>query len=263
MPEMNQYPNGTFCWPELSTTDSDAAKSFYTAIFGWELRDDPVGPDAVYTMASINGRNVGAMYQQNAEQKNQGVPPHWLSYVSVDDVDASVEKAKSLGGSAILDPMDVMDVGRMAVLSDPTGAAFAMWQPLQHAGAQVLDEPGTLCWNELMTTDEKEANRFYTGLFDWTTETDNLNGDVEYTSFANGDRPAGGMIKIDPNWGDIPSNWVVYFAVADCDVTLAAIESSGGSTLMPARDIEEIGRFAMCQDPQGATFAIIALDQQT
>lgn len=264
MPERTKYPNGTFCWPELATTDGEGAKKFYGAVFGWDLHDDPIGPDAIYTTALLSGKNVCAMYEQNAQQKEQGIPSHWLSYVSVDDIDGAVEKATSLGGAAVVGPMDVMEIGRMARLTDPTGAAFAMWQPNKGIGAQIVNEPGTLCWNELMTNDEKTSNKFYKDLFGWSSTTDNVGGEgIQYTSFANGDRPAAGMLEIQPEWGAIPPNWIVYFAVEDCDASAAAIEKNGGRVHSPPTDIPEVGRFAMCQDPQGAAFAIIALSRPT
>ena len=259
MAEMNKYNDGTFCWPELATTDAAGAKEFYNRIFGWELHDDPVGPDMVYTMARVNGKNVGAMFQQNEQQKKMGMPPNWLSYVSVDDLDEKLDKAKTLGAATVVDAMDVMEVGRMAVLSDPQGAVFALWQPKQHIGAELVNEPVSLSWNELMTTDDNAANEFYKSLFGWSSETMDM-GEMMYTSFSNGDRPAGGMMKIDPSWGEIPPHWAVYFAVADCDKTAADITANGGNILAEPKDIPGVGRFAMAQDPQGAAFAIIKLD---
>lgn len=258
MAAVNEYAPGTFCWPELSTTDSAGAKEFYKNVFDWDLQDDDVGSGMIYTMVSKGGKNVAAMFQQTEEMKGQGIPPHWLSYVSVSDVDEGIEKVKSLGGAAIMGPHDVFDIGRMAVLTDPTGAAFAMWQPKKHIGAQIINEPGTLCWNELWTNDEDKAGDFYKKLFNWGAETADMGG-TTYTSFKNGDRPAGGMMKIDPAWGEMPSNWVVYFAVEDCDKSVEKINSGGGKTLHGPNDIPEIGRFAVCQDPQGAVFAVIKL----
>jgi len=259
MPEVSAHSNGTFCWPELSTTDSAGAKEFYKSIFGWDLHDDEVGPGQVYTMASKSGKNVGAMYQQSPDQKAQGVPSHWLSYVSVDDVDKSLEKVQSLGGAAIMGPMDIMDIGRMAVLSDPTGAAFAMWQPKKHIGAEIVNEHGALCWNELWTNDESKANTFYTGLFNWASETADMNG-MKYTSFKNGERPAAGMMEIKPEMGPVPPNWLVYFAIDDCDGSVEKINKLGGKTLHAPADIPGLGRFAVCMDPQHAAFAVIQLE---
>jgi len=257
MPEMSEYKPGTFCWSELRTIDGEGAKKFYSKVFGWTLHDDPVGENAVYTMASIRGKNVGAMFEMDATLKKQGVPPHWLSYISVDDVDETVRQATSLGAATIREPMNAHDIGRMAVVSDPIGAAFALWQPLKAFGAEIVNEPGTLCWYELMTTDEKASGKFYTSLFGWNAAADD--GAVNYTMFSRDDSPAGGMIEIQPEWGEIPPNWMTYFAVADCDQTVELVKQSGGHILSEAKDVPEIGRFATCMDPQGAAFAIIAL----
>ncbi len=260
--EFSEYTPGTFCWPELCTTDSAAAKTFYSAIFGWDLHDDPIGPDAVYTMASKGGKNVGAMYQRSPEQEKVGIPPHWLSYVSVEDVDSSHAKAKTLGAATMVDPMDVMDIGRMAVMADPTGAAFAMWQPKKRIGSQLANEPGTMTWHELLTHDVDKSGEFFTDLFGWKSKAMDMGGMV-YTQFINGDKPAGGMLKIQPEWGETPSNWVIYFAVEDCDASLAKITELGGREISPAQDIPGMGRFAMVQDPQGAVFAVFAAEKST
>lgn len=258
MPEFTSYPPNTFCWPELVTTDTAGAKKFYAALFGWKLDDNPVGEDAVYTMASINGKNTGAMYQQNEEQKKQEIPACWLSYVSVTDANATAEKAKALGGKVVHGPMDVFDIGRMAMLTDPQAAPIAIWQPLKHIGAEIANEPGALTWNELFTNDIDGSGAFYTNLFDWGSETADMGG-MLYTSFMNGDRPAGGMLKVLAEWGDVPPHWLVYFAVADCDASAKKIKQLGGKISMEPSDIPQIGRFAMAQDPQGAMFAIIKL----
>lgn len=257
MGERTEYTPNTFCWPELLTTDGAAAKKFYGEVFGWELTDNPVGPDAVYTMATLRGKNVAAMYEMNAEQRKQNIPPHWLSYVSVASVDDTLATAKELGASVIVDAMDVFDIGRMAVLSDPQGAVFALWQPKQHIGAELVNEPGTFCWNELYTNDPDASGLFYTKLFNWSANTAEMAPGQTYTSFMNGERPAGGMIPIQKEWGEVPPNWGVYFAVDDCDATCKKIEEAGGKVDNPPMDIPEVGRFAVCADPQGVYFAII------
>jgi predicted enzyme related to lactoylglutathione lyase len=258
MPEVTEYKPNTFCWPELATSESAGAKKFYGERLGWSFHDDPVGPDAVYTMSLISDKNVGAMYELNQEMKSQGIPPHWLSYVSVTDVDATVAKAKTLGGTVIKEPLDVFDVGRMAVLQDPTGAVFALWQPRKHIGAQLVNEAGALTWNELMTKDVEKSGKFYTELFDWGTQTADMGG-MQYTSFMNGDRPAAGMFQITEEMGDVPSNWMVYFAVDDCDQTADKAKSLGANIIVPPQDIPDVGRFAVATDPQGAAFAFIKL----
>jgi hypothetical protein len=256
MTEVKEYPPGTFCWVELGTTDAAGAKKFYGELFGWAGSDQPVGPDLVYTMLQLEEKNVAALYQLNKEFRDQGVPPHWLSYVSISNADETAGKVAALGGKVAKEPFDVFDVGRMAVVQDPSSATFAIWQPRKHAGAHVVNQPGTLCWNELMTNDIAGSEKFYTELFGWKANAQKL-GPIDYTTFMNRERKAGGMIAIAEEMGDVSPNWLVYFAVEDCDETLKKVESLGGKVAGPAMDIPEVGRLAVVQDPQGATFAFI------
>jgi predicted enzyme related to lactoylglutathione lyase len=258
MSEMTEYPPATFCWPELVASDSDAAKEFYAKLFGWTVSDVPLSNDQVYSMASIDGKEVGALYQMWPEQEGQGVPTHWGSYVSVPNIDETVKKAASLGGQAIVEPMDVFDAGRMASIIDPGGAVFSLWQPMKHIGARLVNEHGTLCWNELLTKDTEQASSFYTELFGWSTQDMDM-GHMIYTIFMNGEKPAAGMIKLGQESGDVPPNWLVYFAVNDCDLSADETTRLGGAVINPPMDIPNIGRFAVLSDPQGAVFAIIKL----
>jgi len=253
------YAPGTFCWVELGTSDSAAAKKFYTELFGWTSHDNPIGPDMVYTMLKLDGKDVGALYQLGAEMTTQGIPPHWLSYVSVTSADDAAAKAKDAGATLMKEPFDVFTVGRMAVVQDPTGAVFALWQAGTHQGAGVVNVPNSFCWNELATNDTARATEFYTNLFDWTTNVQQM-GPMEYTSFMNGARPAGGMYKLPPEMASVPPNWMVYFAVADCDATAEKAGSLGAHMLAPAMDIPGTGRFSILADPQGAAFGIIKLE---
>ena len=259
MQETPKYAPGTFCWVELGTTDSEAAKKFYTGLFGWTIDDRPMGPGMVYTMLNLDGKNAGALYQMAQERLAQGTPPHWLSYALVTNADESAAKAKELGATLLAGPFDVTTVGRMAVIQDPTGAVFALWQAGTHNGAGVVNVPNSFCWNELMTTDTKKDGDFYTGLFGWGKDTQNF-GPLEYTMFSNNERPAGGMLQITPEMGPIPPNWLVYFAVDDCDAKTQKATELGGSVMKPPDDIPNIGRFSILTDPQGAAFALIKLE---
>jgi uncharacterized protein len=259
MQEATEFKPGTFCWVELATSDGDAAKSFYTQLFGWDYVDNPIGPGMVYTMLKLNGQDVGALYKLMPDQEAQGVPPNWLSYISVANADESAEKAKAAGGTLLKEPFDVMNHGRMAVIQDPAGAVFALWQPKDHQGAAIYNVPNSFTWNELMTTDTKKAGDFYSSTFGWTRDVQNF-GPLEYTMFNNGDRPNGGMLQITPEMGPIPPNWLVYFAVDDCDAKAQKAAELGGQIMKPADDIPGVGRFAILIDPQGAAFAIIKLE---
>lgn len=257
MAERTKHEPGTFSWVELATRDSAAAKRFYTSLFGWGVDEMPVGDGTTYTMLTKNGKRVGALYQMSAQQ--QGVPPHWNSYVTVASADDSAAQAKKLGGNVMLEPFDVLDAGRMAVVSDPTGAVFSLWQPKRHIGADLVNEPGAFCWNELYTTDPNKAADFYMGLFGWTKDARHMDYG-EYVIFNRGGRQMCGMMQIPKEWRPVPPHWLVYFAVDDCDASVAKATSLGAKAMMPPMDIENVGRFAMLTDPEGAGFAVIKLN---
>jgi predicted enzyme related to lactoylglutathione lyase len=254
MPVMETYAPGTFCWADLGSPDAAAAKRFYTALFGLTAEDRPMGPDAVYTMLTVDGRSVAALYQQ--EPAPGGTPPQWLSYISVGSVNESAQRAKELGGAILMDPFDVLDVGRMAMVQDPTGAVVALWEPRRHTGAGLMGEPNALCWNELATTDTQRAGAFYTSLFGWSTETQPL-GAGTYTLFTDAGAPRGGMMAIPPQLGPVPSHWKIYFAVSDCEGQTTLAQSLGGAVRFPPTDAAGVGRYSVLADPQGAVFAVI------
>lgn len=255
MPIVDSYAPGTPCWVELSAHDSLDAKRFYTGLLGWSSHDIPIGEGLVYTIAMLRGKRVGALVQMHGEAQSAGAPPHWLSFISVADVDESTARARELGAKISKEPFDVNDAGRMSLVQDPTGAAFALWQPGRSPGAELVNDPGAWCWNELATPDPAAAGDFYCGLFGWGRLTRDMGG-MEYTTFANAGRPIGGMYRSGPDQ-PMPASWTVYFAVDDCDASLAEAQSLGGAVLEPATDIPGVGRFAMLADPQGAVFAII------
>ena len=255
MPEFDSLPPGSFCWPELATTDQKAAVAFYRTMFGWEVDEQPMGPGETYSLFKLRGKEVAAGYTMRPEERQQGVPPHWNTYVSVESADAAATRAQELGARVLAPAFDVVDAGRMAVLQDPTGAVFQVWQPKRHVGTRIQGEPGALCWTELATRDTKRAAAFYTELFGWTGKV-GADGGMEYTEFSVAGRPAGGMMAIRPEWGNVPPNWTPYFQVADCDASAAQAASAGGRAIVPPADIPKVGRFAMLHDPQGAVFAI-------
>ena len=250
-----EHAPGSFCWIELATTDGPGAKKFYKDLFGWEATDNPMGPDMVYTIYKINGKDVAASYQKVGEMEH--VPTHWACYVCVNSADETAAKAKSLGAEVVQEPFDVMEHGRMAVIADPTGAHFCIWQPKQHKGVGVKNENNTLCWNELMTNDTERAKDFYTKLFGWKTKSDT--GGMPYIEWINGEEHIGGMMQIQPEMGPMPPAWGLYFAVDDCDAKVAQAQSLGARTYMPPTDIPNVGRFAILADPQGAVFNVIKL----
>ncbi len=259
MSEMTTYRSGTFCWVDLATSDAGAAKRFYAELFGWQTEDQRAGPDRVYTMARRGRRDVAGLYELTEAQRAEGAAPHWLSFVAVSSADASAVRAVSLGGKVLMDAFDVMDVGRMALLEDSTGAPIAVWQANRHAGAGLVNEHGTFCWNELATTDVARAREFYTGLFGWSAQELEM-GPTSYTMLMNGERPAGGMLQMTPGW-QVPPHWIVYFAVDDTDAAVQRAVAANGEARVPPTDIPNVGRFSLLQDPQGAAFAVIKLRQ--
>lgn len=253
MQVVTRYPDGVFSWVDLGTTDTKGAKDFYTGLFGWSFLDLPTDSGTVYSMAQIEGKNVAGLGPMSPDMEAQGIPPFWSSYIKHDDVDAVAGKAAEAGGNVILPPMDVMESGRMTIIQDPTGAAVGVWQPKQHIGAQLVNIPNTLVWNELQTRNSESARTFYEKVFGWTYEVDANN----YVAVKEGDRVHAGMMQIEDSWGDVPPNWSIYFLVEDVSTAAAKAQELGGNIMVPPSPAGDIGKFSVVQDPQGAVFSII------
>jgi uncharacterized protein len=254
MGERTQHAPGTFSWTDLTTTDQDAAKAFYAALFGWEIEDLPVGEGVVYSMANVGGKSVAAISPQPQMLRDAGAPPTWNSYVTVADVDATAARAQELGANLLSPPFDVMTAGRMAVVQDPQGAVFMIWQPRDNIGAQLVNAPGALCWNELASPDLDASKAFYGDLFGWGANP--FEGSPEpYFVITNGERGNGGMRPL-PQPG-VPPHWLVYFAVDDIDAALARVEELGGAKHAGPIDIG-VAKIGIVADPQGAMFALYA-----
>src|SRR5688572_24580992 len=174
MGERTSYEPGTFSYAELATSNAAGAKEFYAGLFGWELEDTPVGEGMVYTMLRLGGKTVGALYESE-----EAPHPAWLSYVTVEDADATAAKAKDLGANLMTEPFDVMTFGRMAVLQDPTGAVFAIWQANESIGSELVNDPGAMTMNQINTTDVEAAQSFYSDLFGWRAERLTELGDAD------------------------------------------------------------------------------------
>jgi uncharacterized protein len=257
--EMNSYPNGMFCWSELTAMDVQKAKRFYAELFSWGMDESPIDDEGnVYIMLQKNGADLGAMYNGKAELERTKMNTHWLGYIAVDSVDQTVAKVESLGGQVSIKPMDVFTAGRMAVIHDPSGARFALWQGNEHKGAKRIGETSTVCWNELATRDLAASIKFYQGLFNWSAETKPV-GDSSYTEFTLAGQPVAGMIEMTDEWGDVPPHWMTYYAVDDCDSSVAKAAELGAHICVPATDIPDVGRFSVIADPQGAVFSVIKL----
>jgi uncharacterized protein len=253
MTEVTRHAPGAFSWAELATTDTKGAKAFYTGLFGWSYTDGPMGPgpEDIYTRLQLGGKDVGALYPMMQEQRAQGAPSFWLPYVTVENADEAARRTRDLGGKVCADPFDVMDYGRMGIIQDPTGGTLAVWQPGTHSGAQRVGEPGAICWLELSTNDAEKATRFYGGVFGWGSKPD-----PQYTEITRGGTPMGGIMPMPPEMRGVPPHWTVYFMVASCDASAEKAKSLGGTVAFGPQDIEKVGRFAVIQDPQGASFSI-------
>jgi predicted enzyme related to lactoylglutathione lyase len=252
MGERTTYTPGTFSWTDLTTTDQAAARAFYTALFGWEITDMPVDENTAYSMAAISGKPVAAISPQPPQQRDNGVPPMWNSYITVDDADAAVERARELGANVHAPAFDVMEAGRMAVIQDPQGAYFLVWQPREHIGAGLVNAPGALVWNELGSPDMDGSARFYGELFGWTTSP--VEGDMPYLVISSAAGTVNGGIR-PPMPPEAPPFWLVYFAVDDIDAAVAKVTELGGAVLGEPTDIG-FARISIGQDPQGAVFAL-------
>jgi uncharacterized protein len=251
--QMTSYDHGVPSWIDIGVPDIAAAADFYGRLFGWEA---PEGTEETgfYRNATLRGSAVAGIGPQQAPD----LPPYWTTYVNVDRADDVATKVAAAGGATIVAPMDVMDFGRMAIFADPTGAVFGVWQPGTHAGAGLVNEPGTLSWNELVTEDMDAAKAFYAAVFGWGAET-HAAGPSSYTEFqVKGRSIAGGMPKGPMLPAEVPSHWAVYFAVADLDAAVNSVKDLGGQVLMPSMD-SPAGRFAAVTDSQGGAFNVIQL----
>jgi predicted enzyme related to lactoylglutathione lyase len=242
------YPPGTFNWVDLNTDDQEGAKAFYGALFAWQYEDVPIGEGMVYSMAKLDDHSVAAL----GPVQGADMPPHWNCYVSVEDADARAARAAELGATLLAEPFDVFEAGRMAAFADPQGAVLSVWQPKENIGAGLVNAPGALSWNDLLSPDVEASATFYRALFGWEiSETEGSEG--QYWSIANGGRLNGGMMPMPP--GGHPA-WNLYFACADCDATVAQTGELGGGTVMGPMDIPNGSRFAILRDPRNAVFSV-------
>lgn len=252
MPEVASHPPGTFCWPELATTDQSAALAFYRALFGWGVDDHPMGPGEVYSMLQVGGKDVAAACSMGSDERQRGTPSHWGSYIAVVSADEAAKRAAELGGTVLAPPFDVMESGRMAVLQDPSGAVFSVWEPNKHPGARLLGEPGALAWTELTSRDPVVAGNFYAALFGWTGETMEMPRIGPYTVFSVNGVLVGGMMGMMPGMEATPSYWMPYFSASDIDASAAKVTGLGGKVVVPPASLPDGSRFAVLTDPQGA-----------
>lgn len=258
MATIEKHAPGSPCWFELSTNNQDAAKAFYSNLFGWAITDNPMGPDAVYTLFQIDGLDAAACCTLQPEQAAHGVPPNWAVYIAVENADAAAGKVTEAGGTVVVPPFDVMDLGRMAVLQDPAGAAFCVWQAGLNTGTRIGGVMNTVGWIELSTPNRAQAMKFYFDVFGWKV-TDGKGGPIgrhDYGHIEHGGAMIGGMVPPglrDPN---APPNWMIYVEVADAAAATAKASGLGATVCVGPMDIGENGTISVLTDPQGAFFAL-------
>jgi uncharacterized protein len=245
------YAPGTPSWVDLEAPDLDRASAFYRDLFGWETDGD--SPD--YRMFRLGDADVAGLSPLT------GPGPRWVAYVTVADLDAAAGLAADRGGAVLAGPMVITTAGRLAVVADDQGATLALWQPGDHLGADVVDEPGALCWIELACRDDEAAKAFYGAVLGWSGETHPFGGTSGYIEFtpAGGTRPVAGMVRMNEQWpDDVPPHWMVCFAVADPGAAAARVAELGGAVSVPPFDLPHVGRLAVVQDPDGAVFTVMA-----
>jgi predicted enzyme related to lactoylglutathione lyase len=261
MPERSSYAPGTPCWVDYSSPDLDASIAFYGGLLGWEVPEtENSAQTGGYRQALKGGLPVAGMMPK----MEAGTPTAWNSYVSVSDADATAAAVQAAGGNVIAEPMDVLDLGRMAIFTDTGGAFFGVWQPNTFIGAQLVNEPGGVAWTELNTRDVEGAKQFYGSVFaDWVFEDMSNEAGDAYTMIMLGERPAGGIFDLGSKAeipAEVPPHWQVYFGVEDADAAVAKTKEAGGMAMMEPTDIP-FGRIAILGDPHGASFAVIALSE--
>jgi predicted enzyme related to lactoylglutathione lyase len=257
MSERTSYAPGTPSWVDHGSPDLGASIEFYGALFGWDVPESENSEQTSgYRQAMKGEKPVSGMMPLMQE----GQPPAWTTYISVEDAAATAAAVKDAGGAVIAEPLEVLDLGTMAIFADPTGAVFGVWQPSSFHGAGVVNEPGALAWNELNTRDLGGAKSFYGAVFGWTFEDVEVPGAGSYTTINVGDDGVGGILDMAERGvpEGIPAHWQVYFGVEDTDATIEQAKQRGGSVMVEPIDIPA-GRFSILVDPHGASFAVIAL----
>lgn len=247
------FDNGDFCWVDLAVTDASQARQFYGSLMGWTLQDIPLGDGESYSMVMLEGRMLGGFFQMGPQLKAQGIAPHWTSYIKVENVDETAKQALAQGAVMAVEPVDVMDAGRMCLLQDPAGAGFALWQARQHPGATVWGEPGSVYWNELLVHDPGEVGAFYSRTLDWQPKPGHTSR--PYTIFHNQGRPVAGMLPMDRDW-NLKPQWLVYFGARDVVGLTRQAAAAGAEVLCQPVTIPQIGTFSVLSDPTGALFGL-------
>lgn len=259
MPRVDHYETGTPCWIDLSTPDPDGAVTFYTTVFGWDHEPMPAATGGTYHMFTQGGAAVAGCMRQPPELADAGVPPAWTTYLA-GDPDKVAESTPSAGGQVLTPPFDVGRSGRMAMITDPSGAAFGVWAANEHIGSELVNEPVSVTWNELNTSDMEASARFLEEVFDVGTD-DLPSVESGYRLVKVGGVERAGILQMTDEWEGVPPHWTVYFAVPDTDAACAAIVEAGGAVSVQPFD-SEFGRMAVVNDPHGAVFMVASQKQE-
>lgn len=243
---------GRFVWYDLMTSDPKKAEAFYTKVMGWGTQPFEGMP---YTMWTRDGAPIGGVGQVEPPT----MPPHWIAYVAVPNVDAAVTQAEGLGGQTIVPGTDIPTVGRFAVLADPQGAVFSVFTPndgSQGPGPEADPKIGQFSWHELTTTDHKNAFAFYQAMFGWEKTGEHDMGPMGmYFIFGRNGRELGGMFNLTADM-KMPPNWTLYVRVDSADAAVERVKANGGQLLNGPMEVPGGDRIAQCMDPQGAAFAV-------
>jgi predicted enzyme related to lactoylglutathione lyase len=246
-----KYMN-TFVWVGLATSEQEAAKDFYATLFDWSYSDQSIDGGRVYTTAVVKGTQVAGIHARGDEE--QRIAPQWTSYISVDNVDDAAKTAESIGGSRLIQPFDVAELSRIAIVRDTSGALVGLWQEKRSTASRLFNQHGTLNWNELATRDMTGARDFYTKLLGWSIEEKTTDEGAPYMVFRNAAGATGGMT---PMTRGAQSHWRVYFDIDDTDRRVQKARAAGASVINGPRDTM-FGRYALLRDPEGAMFAVIS-----
>ena len=261
MPIVSSSAQGTPSWLDLSTSDEAAAIEFYGSLFGWTNEANDAGGGMMYNMQKQGDAYVGGIYKQRDEEAAQGIPPHWTTYISVDNVDETVTRVAGAGGQVYMEPYDVMEAGRMAIFAEPTGAVAALWQNRRGTGGTLTGEPNSLCWAELLSDDPDKATKFFEDVLGVESGSVPGPGGNPYIMLKAAGREVAGIFKKPSEMpAEVPSFWLNYFAVADCDATVEKAKSLGGAVLAEPMEPMPGLRLAVLMDPQGASFGVMNMD---
>jgi predicted enzyme related to lactoylglutathione lyase len=255
---MGEATTTKFVWYDLMATDPERSRTFFTELFGWTTEDRDMGPMGTYTMLIAGQQAIGGLVPL---QDAPDVPPHWIGYVLVDDVDAAGDRATRAGGALCVPGTDIPGVGRFSVITDPDGAVVSpFWSSTPSSGECGAESsrpvPGTVCWHELLTRDPEACRAFYRDVFGWTAEDVDMGDLGPYTSFESGETQVAGMMTMPPDAGSPRGHWLYYFTVENVDDCARRIVELGGRIWHEPSDIPGIGRFAVAADPTGAMFAV-------